>query len=127
VLEVPDGDDEEDITLSNKGKKKQPVIVNTTHRSSVAVEGSDSIDSVIGDDVDSIGNAVDSVLWDANNDAGRAASKYNIHNDEQVFHHLSTIRKRKLEEINEESDAGEIEETDGHGWRQASYGRSRRK
>jgi hypothetical protein len=126
-LEVPASEDEENITLFNKGKKKQPLILNTRQRSSVAVEGSDSIDSVIGDDVDSIGNAVDSVLWDANNDAVRTATKYRVHNDEQVFHHLSTIRKRKLEEINEGSDAGEIEETDGHGWRQASYGRSRRR
>jgi hypothetical protein len=127
VLQVPDSEDEEDIKLSNRGKKKQLAILKTRQRSSVAVEGSDSIDSVIGDDVDSIGNAVDSVLWDANNDAVRTASKYKIHNDEQVLHHLSTIRKRKLEEINEGSDAGEIEETDGHGWRQASYGRSRRR
>jgi hypothetical protein len=127
MLEAPDSDDEEDITLFNKGRKKQPFILNNTQQSAVAVEGSDSIDSVIGDDVDSIGNAVDSVLWDANNDVVETASRYNIPNDEQVFHHLSTIRKRKLQEINEGSDAGEIEETDGHGWRQASYGRSRRR
>jgi hypothetical protein len=127
VLEVPDSEDEDDITLFTKGKKKQRLILNTRQRSSVAVEGSDSIDSVIGDDVDSIGNAVDSVLWDANNDAVRTATKYRVHSDEQVFHHQSTIRKRKLQEVNEGSDAGEIEETDGHGWRQASYGRLRRR
>jgi hypothetical protein len=127
VLEVAESEDEEDIKLSNKGKKKQPLILNTRQRSSVAVEGSDGIDSVIGDDVDSIGNTVDSVLWDANNGAVRTASKYNVQNDEQVFHHQSTIRKRKLQEIDEGSDAGEIVETDGHGWRQASYGRWRRR
>lgn len=127
-FEVPDSDDEEDIMLLNEDIQEQPDAPNTTQRPTVTVleEVSDSIDSVLGDDVVSLRDDVDSVIGVANDDIIEA-SRLKVQGNQQLCYRSSTIRKRKLEDITAGSDGDVVKEMDGHGWRQDSWGRSRRR
>ncbi|KAI4663312.1 uncharacterized protein J4E78_003723 [Alternaria triticimaculans] len=126
---VPDSEDEEDIMLPNEVFQEQPDISNPTHQSAVPVpeEVPDTIDSVFGDDVAGVAEEVDSVIGDANDSIIVANSRSQVHGNEQVCYGSLTIRKRKLEDITAGSDGDVVEEMDGYGWRQASWGRLRRR
>ncbi|KAI4611295.1 uncharacterized protein J4E87_010580 [Alternaria ethzedia] len=128
-FEVSDSEDEEDIMLPDEDIQEQPDIPNTTHQPAVHVieEVPDTIDSVFGDDVAGVAEEVDSVIGDANDSIIVANSRSQVHGNEQACYPSLTIRKRKLEDITAGSDGDGVEEMDGHGWRQASWGRSRRR
>jgi len=128
-FEIPDSEDEEDIMLPDEDIQDQPHIPNATHQTAVPVlqEVPDTIDSVFGDDVAGVAEEVDSVIGDANDSIIVANSRSQVHGNEQACYGSLTIRKRKLEDITTGSDGGVVEEMDGHGWWQASWGRSRRR
>ncbi|KAI4704935.1 hypothetical protein J4E89_009520 [Alternaria sp. Ai002NY15] len=128
-FEVPDSEDEGDIMLPDEDIQEQPDNPNATHQPAVPVleDVSDTIDSVFGDDVAGVAEEVDSVIGDANDSIIVANSRSQVHGNEQACYPSLTIRKRKLEDITAGSDGDVVEEMDGHGWRQASWGRSRRR
>ena len=128
-FEVPDSEDEEDIMPPDEDIQEQPDIPSATHQPAVPVleEVPDTIDSVFGDDVTGVAEEVDSVIGDANDSIIVANSRSQVHGNEQACFPSLTIRKRKLEDITGGSDGDVVEEMDGHGWRQASSGRTRRR
>ncbi|KAI4684227.1 hypothetical protein J4E81_009107 [Alternaria sp. BMP 2799] len=128
-FEVPDSEDEEDIMLPDEDIQEQPYIPNATHQPAVPVleEVPDTIDSVFGDDVAGVAEEVDSVIGDANDSIIVANSRSQVHGNEQACYPSLTIRKRKLEDITAGGDGNVAEEMDGHSWRQAPWGRLRRR
>jgi hypothetical protein len=141
LSQVPESQYKKGLTLLNKETEDDAVLFNpsiaqigkvieevsnfpsTMQRSAVVVfeEGSDGVDSVIEDDVDSVEDEVDSVIGDTDDDIIGTASKFGVGDNKQTIHRPSTSKKRKLEQIANDSDGGDFEETDGHDWRQAAW------
>jgi hypothetical protein len=117
------------IAQIDEETEELPHIPKTMQQSAVVVfeEQLDGVDSVIGDDVDSVEDEVDSVIEDTNDDIIGTASKFEVGDNEQTIHRPPTSKRRKLEQSADNSNGSDFEETDGYDWRQAACSRSNRR